>query len=222
MPKEHNLLDHAAIIRDFCKWLESTPHPTLKGVTDGKAIGTYIEQACRKFVSERSMLPASGSSALGQDLPQFNADVKATFLKQPQSSSPFHSIEEKIFGLPYNLLLFVHTKTDSPDGARIELHRVSYIPKELTADHRTSKLAVELAGQIKTGEVSKDEARQTLRENLSLEEGSDIQVTDKIMERLTKSPPQIGVITITFALQWRLNYNRFKTKDAIPGVTDFR
>jgi len=217
---ELSLLDYVDVVRKFCRWLEDTPHPELRGVTDGKAIGTYVEHRCKEFIEREAGLPPGGSSALGQDLPQFNVDIKATFLSQPQSSSPFRSIEEKIFGLPYNILLIVHTKRDTPEGARIKLHRVSYIPKELTADHRTSRLARRLSTNLRRGLISREEARKELAKQLGLEEGGQIQITDPVIDRVLNHPPEEGVITITFALQWRLNYNRFKTIEPIPGVTD--
>lgn len=55
-----------------------------------------------------------GNSASGIDLPELNVDIKVTSIVQPQSSCPFKSARQKIFGLGYSLLVFVYSKTDEP------------------------------------------------------------------------------------------------------------
>ncbi len=76
--------------------------PSLFGVTDGKAVGTYLEH---KFVAHLmdSYSFAGGNSALGIDIPSLEVDIKVTSIKQPQSSCPFKSARQKIYGLGYNL-----------------------------------------------------------------------------------------------------------------------
>src|SRR4051812_19770189 len=78
--------------------LESTyPEPTLYGVTDGKAIGTYLEHKFRAhLVAKYDFTP--GSSANGIDFPGLQVDMKVTAVRQPQSSCPFKSARQKIFG----------------------------------------------------------------------------------------------------------------------------
>ena len=39
-----------------------------------------------------------------------NTDIKVTSIKQPQSSCPFKSAREKVYGLDYDLLLFFYVK----------------------------------------------------------------------------------------------------------------
>ena len=76
--------------------------PSLYGVTDGKAVGTYFEHKfqsmlCGDYAYEE------GSSAKGIDFPSLNVDMKVTSIKQPQSSSPFKSARQKIVGLGFSL-----------------------------------------------------------------------------------------------------------------------
>ena len=40
-------------VRDFVQEFSTTPIPILYGVTDGKAVGTYIEQAFHKYLIDR-------------------------------------------------------------------------------------------------------------------------------------------------------------------------
>lgn len=58
------------------------------GVTDGKAVGTYVEHAFQNYLNEKYEMSV-GSSALGIDLPSVNTDIKITSITQPQSSCPF-------------------------------------------------------------------------------------------------------------------------------------
>src|SRR6185369_6643012 len=62
--------------------------PTLYGVTDGKAVGTYLEVKFRHHLAERYVF-TQGNAAKGIDLPDLLVDIKVTSEKQPQSSCPF-------------------------------------------------------------------------------------------------------------------------------------
>ena len=97
--------------RRFGELESGREEPALFGVTDGKAIGTYLEHRFRDFLDERYTYD-KGSSASGIDFPGLNVDMKVTRFTQPQSSSPFRSARQKIFGLGYSLLIFVYEKTD--------------------------------------------------------------------------------------------------------------
>jgi restriction system protein len=55
--------------------LNSEPIAFLYGVTDGKAVGTYIEQAFHKYLNERYSYMA-GSFASGIDFPELEVDIK--------------------------------------------------------------------------------------------------------------------------------------------------
>src|SRR5580700_9444191 len=92
--------------------VESTyPEPTLYGVTDGKAIGTYLEHKFRAHLQVKYTF-APCNSASGIDFPDLNVDMKVTASTQPQSSCPFKSARQKIFGLGYSVLVFVYAKKD--------------------------------------------------------------------------------------------------------------
>jgi hypothetical protein len=83
--------------------LEESRHaePILYGVTDGKAVGTYLEQKFRRYLKDRYIF-VEGNSASGIDFPDLLVDVKVTSIKQPQSSCPFRSARQKIYGLGYS------------------------------------------------------------------------------------------------------------------------
>jgi hypothetical protein len=89
--------------------------------------------------------------------------MKTTSIKQPQSSCPFKSANQKIYGLGYALLVFVYEKTDN-DKTRNEL-----------AKH------------------------------------------------ILKNRPKIGYLTISNALQWRLQYSRIIEKaEKAEGVVKIK
>ena len=94
---------------------ESTyPEPVLYGVTDGKAVGTYFEHKFRSYL-QHAYEHSLGNAAKGIDFPDLNVDVKVTSVKQPQSSSPFRSARQKIYGLGYSLLqLALQDRLDQP------------------------------------------------------------------------------------------------------------
>lgn len=109
----HELLQKAA--RKFVEIESAHNEPSLYGVTDGKAVGTYPEHKFQDYLRERFEY-VKGNSAKGIDLPELGVDIKVTSIKQPQSSCPYKSARQKIFGLGYSLLVFVYEKSDNDKG----------------------------------------------------------------------------------------------------------
>lgn len=100
--------------KSFCESESNYENPELFGVTDGKAVGTFIEHKFQDYLISKYQY-VKGSSANGIDFPanNLNTDMKVTSIRQPQSSCPFKSARQKIYGLGYNLLLFVYDKIDN-------------------------------------------------------------------------------------------------------------
>ncbi len=135
---QDNLAKFFETTRDFARAFSARSHNVLWGVTDGKAIGTYIEHQFQSHLIGQGIVQTLGNSAKGIDLPALDADIKVTSIRQPQSSSPFQSYKQKIEGLGYNLVLFVYDKQDTATDCFLSFQAVRYIPKERTADyHRT-------------------------------------------------------------------------------------
>lgn len=111
----------------------------LYGVTDGKAVGTYIEQAFHRYLIDRYSYVA-GNAASGIDLPGLEIDIKATSYRQPQSSCPFRNASQKVFGLGYHLLVFVYEKVDQQQlrAAQLSFHNVIFVTRERTGDYQTT------------------------------------------------------------------------------------
>lgn len=55
---------------------------SLFGVTDGKAIGTYLEHKFQHYLEEKYQLQ-KGNSAKGIDFSELMIDIKVTSIKQP-------------------------------------------------------------------------------------------------------------------------------------------
>ena len=125
---------------------ESAHHePTLYGLTDGKALGTYMEQKFQNLLHTKYSYD-EGSSARGIDFPGLNVDMKVTSIKQPQSSSPFKSARQQVLGLGYSLLIFIYEKTDDrgqQTGTLDILHTI-FIDKSRTADYHTTRGVLEI------------------------------------------------------------------------------
>ncbi len=174
----------------------------LYGVTDGKAVGTYVEH---KFLASlrRKYEFAQSSSAKGLDFPKLRVDMKVTSVKQPQSSCPFKSARQKIFGLGYSLLVFVYRKVDNAKTQKgnLKILHVVYIDAKRTADYQTTtglQKIIENSGNI-------DDIVGFMGDRfLPLE---DVQAR-KIAEEILEKPPLTGYLTISNALQWRLQYRR--------------
>lgn len=176
--------------------------PTLYGVTDGKAVGTYLEHKFTAYLAQNySYQP--GNSASGIDLPALEVDIKVTSIKQPQSSCPFKSATQKVYGLGYHLLIFVYDKYDDPVNrtGRLNMQHTIFVEKSRTGDFQTTRGIIDILGR----DGNKDDVIAFIGErNLPVDEIGANQLADRILE----SPPNQGYLTISNALQWRLQYSR--------------
>src|SRR5713226_6447696 len=186
----------------FAKVESSFPEPSIYGVTDGKAIGTYLEHKFQAHLLNKYRWKY-GSSAKGIDFPELNVDMKVTSIKQPQSSCPFKSARQKIYGLGYSLLVFVYEKTDDPASktGRLNILHTILVRSERTADFQTTSGI----RKILDNEGNKDDLLAFMQERrLPVD---DIEAS-KLADEILAHPPEIGYLTISNALQWRLQYGR--------------
>jgi len=176
--------------------------PALYGVTDGKAVGTYFEQ---KFIVHlrNTYSFGKGSAALGVDFPELRVDIKVTSIRQPQSSCPFTSARQKVYGLGYSLLVFVYDKKDDHRRkvGKLEIKHVIFVKEERTADYQTTTGLLKLL----ESNANEDDIAAFLQErHLPVD---DIQASQLAAEVLRNRPVE-GFLTISNALQWRLQYRR--------------
>lgn len=186
----------------FARIESSREHASLFGVTDGKAIGTYVEHRFREYLSQRYSF-TKGSSARGIDFPDLAVDMKVTSIRQPQSSCPFQSARQKIFGLGYSLLVFVYEKEDTQasETGRLKFFHTVFVNEAQTADYQTT---VGLR-QILENDGNEDDLTAFMYDrNLPVDEIE----AHRIAQELLNNPPNIGYLTISNALQWRLQYRR--------------
>ena len=199
----------------FCERESSFDNKDLFGVTDGKAVGTFIEHKFTDYL-EKNYAVEIGSSANGIDMPSgnINTDIKVTSIEQPQSSCPFKNARQKIYGLGYNLLLFVYEKTDDPAKkvTRLNFVSCSFIHKHRTADFQITKTIRQM---LDNNANSEDIIAYLTDRNLPADE---ITMRDLAEEILCNKPEQ-GYLTISNALQWRLQYGRIvKLAESIDGI----
>ncbi len=182
---------------------ESSPdEPALYGITDGKAVGTYLERKFQNYLHAKYTY-VEGSSAKGIDFPELEVDMKVTSIRQPQSSCPFKSARQKIYGLGYNLLVFVYEKTDDEvkRTSRLSIMHTIFVDRSRTGDFQTTSGL----RQIIENDGNLDDVLAFFSERmLPLD---DIQART-LAEEVLGNPPEIGYLTISNALQWRLQYSR--------------
>lgn len=187
------------------------------GVTDGKAIGTYVEAKFSAYLRERYTFQL-GSAAKGIDFPELNVDLKVTSIKQPQSSCPFRSARQKIFGLGYDLLVFVYDKADDPKTTtgRLDFQHVIFVDAARTADFQTTNGL----RKILDNQGNADDLVAFIAErHLPID---DIEAR-KLAEELLSHTPDLGYLTISNALQWRLQYGRvIESADNVAGIVRLR
>ena len=189
-------------------------HKTLIGVNDGKKIGTYIEHRFQEFVSKKYEIEV-GNSARGIDLPSVETDIKATSIAQPQSSCPFRDARQKVFGLGYNLIIFVYEKKDTATTCTLDFKSCAFVESAKTADFTTTKRLREM---IDDGANKDDIIGYLTDKNLP---GDDI-VYSELADEILANKPEQGYLTVTNAMQWRLSYGRvIKLNNTASGVWNY-
>ncbi|MDP2984579.1 MAG: restriction endonuclease [Candidatus Latescibacter sp.] len=204
MPKKKKLDVQILVAEAACfAQMESTyDEPILYGVTDGKAVGTYLEHKFMQYLAGKFEFK-QGNSASGIDFPNLAVDMKVTIIRQPQSSCPFKSARQKIFGLGYSLLVFVYEKTDDHNGrtGRLNIWHTIFIEQSRTADYQMTKGIL----QILENDGNVDDLMAFMYDkNLPVD---DIEA-NSIAKEIIENHPNQGYLTISNALQWRLQYGR--------------
>ncbi len=186
----------------FTKVESKHPEPSLFGVTDGKAVGTYLEHKFQSSLQSRYTY-GRGNSAKGIDFPELGVDIKVTSIRQPQSSCPFKSARQKIYGLGYSLLVFVYDKRDDEKTRTclLNIQHTIFVEKERTSDYQTTSGLRRLL----ENKGNRDDIRAFFEERmLPVDEIEATALADEVL----RNPPEAGYLTVSNALQWRLQYSR--------------
>ena len=178
------------------------PEPSLFGITDGKAIGTYLEHKFQAYLTTKGYDYQVGNAANGLDFPGLDVDIKVTSIKQPQSSCPFRSIRQKVFGLGYALLVFMYDKRDDhiSQSAILRLTDTIFVEAARTADFQMTR-GLRL---ILDADGNEDDLMAFMAERSLTTDEHELRTL--AMEVLNRRPAQ-GYLTISPALQWRLQSN---------------
>lgn len=201
MKKELTINALISEAKAFCEAESKINNTFLYGITDGKAVGTHIEAKFKQHLFQLYNTE-KGNAASGIDLPAANilTDIKVTSIKQPQSSCPFKDAKQKIFGLGYNLLVFVYDKKDDPLSKTAILDFVScnFIEKERTGDYNTTFYL----RQITENDGNLEDIFAYLNDVYI---SSDEEILWQLARQILDNPPKQGYLTSLFILQ-RQNY----------------
>lgn len=201
----------------FAEYESNIFEPALFGVTDGKAVGTYLEHKFSNYLLNTYTFN-QGNSASGIDFPELEVDMKVTSAKQPQSSCPYKSARQKIFGLGYHLIVFVYEKYDDHAArtGRLNIVNTIFIDRERTADYQMTRGICEILDR----NGNEDDLISFMADrNLPVD---DIEA-QRIAEELMRTRPKQGYLTISNALQWRLQYGRvIQEAGAVSGIQRIR
>lgn len=214
MPRQLTLTLLQTEAAKFARWQSGRPEPKLFGTTDGKAVGTHLEH---KFQERLQRLHAydRGNSAKGIDFPSLNVDIKVTSIRQPQSSCPFRSARQKIYGLGYSLIVFVYDKHDDSKArvARLDIKHAVFVDKAQTADFQTTSGLRKLL----ENNANRDDILAFFQERmLPLDNDAAIPLAENVLRR----PPAIGHLTTSAVRYWPSPYSRIiESAGSLKGVS---
>lgn len=167
--------------------------------------GTMMALAAKEIIMGKQ-------SNLGPIDPQFNGLSCAGIIEEFER---VWSARQKIFGLGYNLLVFAYEKIDSPTTCILKFLNCTFIDKSRTADFTLTKRLREM---LKDGANFEDIIAFLSDRNIP---GDEITLSN-LAEEILNNPPQQGYLTISNALQWRLQYSRvLALKNTIDGVVNY-
>lgn len=191
----------------FCDMENFEKHPQLTGISDGKAIGTYIEQEFKDYLNEKYTFN-QGSSAHGIDFPDedINTDIKVTSNRKPQNSCPFTDIRQKIYGLGYNILLFIYD-SHIEDYTELKFESCTFIKASQTGDYNLTKNLIKMV-------ENKWNADRITKYLIECKMPGNYTTLNRLAHEIIENPPQQGYLTISNALQWRLKYSHVNEKRA--------
>ena len=192
--------------KSFCDMENFEKHPQLTGISDGKAIGTYIEQEFKDYLSQNYTFNL-GSSAHGIDFPDedINTDIKVTSNRKPQNSCPFVDIRQKIYGLGYNILLFIYDSTIE-DYTDLKFESCKFIKASQTGDYNLTKNLIKMV-------ENKWDADRITNYLIECKMPGNYDTLNELAHEIIENPPQQGYLTISNALQWRLKYSHVNEKE---------
>lgn len=188
--------------------------PSLYGVTDGKAVGTYLEAKFIAYLRSLSYEFEEGNAANGLDFPGLNIDIKVTSIKQPQSSCPYRGPRQKIYGLGYSLIVFVYSKADDAHSrtSTLSILHTVFIEADRTADYTMTKGLLDILDD----EGNEEDLAAFMQTRSLSDEYSHLML---LAEEIIQNRPKLGYLTISPALQWRLQYKRVIDKaGTVEGV----
>lgn len=115
-------------------------------------------------------------------------------------------------------MIFVYEKFDDHERqtGRLNMKHTIFVEKEKTADFQTTK---GLLGILQREGNKDDVVAFLIERNLPLDEIS----ANNLADRIIKNPPRLGYLTISNALQWRLQYRRvIDQAGGVEGVIRIR
>jgi hypothetical protein len=116
--------------------------------------------------------------------------------------------------LGYSLLVFVYDKHDDQTTrtGRLDLQHTIFVEKERTADYQTTSGLLRLL----ENKANRDDILAFFQERLLPVDEIEV---GKLAEEVLRSPPPLGYLTISNALQWRLQYSRvIEQAGAVGGI----
>ena len=115
----------------------------------------------------------------------------------------------------YNLLVFVYHKEDTANECHLTMTHCTFIEADRTADYTLTRL---IRQSLEIGANKEDIIALLTDKNVP---GDEITYND-LADEIFDNPPEQGYLTISNALQWRLQYKRVISLDnQIQGVVNF-
>ena len=173
---------------------------SLFGITDGKAVGTYLEHKFKDHLRNKYDFE-EGNSASGIDFPALNVDIKFTGIVQPELDYPFKSARQRIYGLGYSLLVFVYEKSVNRKSKTTNLYisHILFLTPDKTGDFQMTQGIID----ILKNDYYKDDLTAFMFDSRLLFDESEV---GKLADEILSTPPKMSFVMTSDDLRWRLRY----------------
>lgn len=186
--------------QDFSQAESRHKEKSLFGVTDGKAVGTYLEHKFKERLRNKYTFE-EGSSASGIDFPGLNVDMKVTSISQPQSPYPFTSARQMVYGFENSLLLFVYEKCDDRKTKTSNLYitHALFLNPDRTGDFNATGGIID----ILNNEGNKDDVMAFIFDSRILIDEIE---AGQLATEIIFAPPKLGFMLTSNDLRRRMKY----------------
>ena len=202
--------------KTFCLREATYDNPELYVISDNATTNHYIKRKFFEHLNELYNFDYQTDKGISFPEKDINTNILVVSKEKPESMCVFKNAMQKIYGLGFNVILFIYEKEDNHDqkASRISFKKCAFIEKERTADY---DITFQLIQMIENDAQKDDIIGFLMDHNMPADELK----LNHIAEQILINPPKQGYFGICYPMKWELKFGKFlDLKEQTGGITD--